>query len=149
MCKKMKKLFFVTTLLFFILSVGEALACSCKPPPAVKEALASADMVFQAKYDVEKKGKLTRKMLKVEKIWKGDLDNLILLEEISGRSKHVPKTSCDFNFNIDAEYLIYANKDFRDRFVITLCGRSKSIGKSAEDLKELGEPKKVFGSNNQ
>jgi hypothetical protein len=104
-----KKIFAV--IIFFLFHIP-ALGCVCASYPSVADSLKHFDAVFSAKFI-----SITDKKAKAEvfEVWKGNVTSEITM--LLGGSEYTPKgketikypfTSCDHEFKVGDEYLIYA-----------------------------------------
>lgn len=99
-------------------------------------------MLFKGKVSQLKKEKIKGEthsvaLLSVSETWKGIDETQVTV--------FTDWTSCQFNFEIGKEYLLYPNKLSGELNVID-CGRSAEIQMAANDLLELGkgeEPKNI------
>ena len=125
----------------------------CPPEPIVKNAVASADLVFSGEVVEEEfvdtdvdaggrpnKGKRRVVKVKVEKWWKGGNAREVLLH--TGFTKHpngmLVVLSEDFNFQNGEKYLVYAYE--RDGKLRTnSCTRTRKLADAKDDMRELSE----------
>jgi len=139
---KIKLLFAAATLLLW----GDAaLGCVCISIPNVADSLKKADAVFVGKVESisEKRAKL-----KVERVWKGKIPAEVVMlmggsvfEREGKEPIEFPFTSCDYEFDVGEQYLIYASSFGGNYYRTWVCTRTRGLQYAQEDLKELGEGK--------
>ncbi len=148
---------------FFFINVSSAFACLCDGVPTVAEELKGATAIFSGKYvSAEyKKGIVNelRKMqeemdgkkieyevlvlrFQVEKWWKGDLSNEVILVTDQTRASDGTTSvgGCGLGFEKGKRYLIYAYGNEKE-LGTNACTRTKSLKKAKNDLKQLGKGK--------
>lgn len=152
-----KLIFLITALLFF--SVNAYSSYRCIKPGTASQELESAAVVFSGKVIEQEYLKITDPSnsdfggerltvkLKVDRWWKGSIDNEIVLHtsEVRFLNGITSFFSEDFHFNFGESYLVYAFY-YKDAFRTNGCTRTKLLSKAEEDIKELGEgylPKKI------
>jgi hypothetical protein len=121
-------------------------ACDCGGPSSVKTEVQRQTVVFSGKVvniTNPNKGLIRSSAdpiditFEVYDAWKGEVGKkLIVHTAMSG-------ASCGFDFTPNEEYLVYANGD-KDRLQVGLCGRTKTLGSSSEDLQALGKGKAIL-----
>ncbi|MFN2393788.1 MAG: hypothetical protein ABR566_17725 [Pyrinomonadaceae bacterium] len=152
-----KPIFLITALLFF--SVNAYSFYRCIKPGTASQELKRAAVVFSGKV-IEKEylkitdpsdndfgGERLTIKIKVDKLWKGSIDNEIVLHtsEVKFPNGITSFMSEDFSFASGESYLIYAFY-YKNAFRTNGCTRTKLLSEAEEDLKELGEgylPKKL------
>lgn len=109
---------------------GFYVPCDCDPFLTTKEAYNISSAVFVGKaVDIAETGLYDQVVLSVEKLYKGGLQNMVLLE--------VEYTSCHVHFEIDQSYLVYAFQ-FEDGVYSTdMCARTKNIQQASLDIEML------------
>ena len=65
-------------------------------------------------------------------VWKGPLDETLLASTAAAGA------SCGFSFQEGHDYIVYARGEESD-LRVSLCSRTGSLSRAAEDLKQLGE----------
>jgi hypothetical protein len=124
------------------LIAGSAYACSCIAPGPPKESLEKAHAVFSGKVTkIEKVGDFQIAVtLDVEAAWKGiDKNEVVLYTANDG-------AACGYGFEKEKTYLIYAYQTKRGeekQLETNICTRTRLLAEAKEDLKELGEGKRV------
>ena len=128
---------FLTTLLFFILSLKTIFACSCVQLSSPRQALKESDAVLIGK--VTSIEPMDNNYLDVSlqtsvswKGWTGDIMN------VKTHSEGVP---CGFDFKVGEVYLVYANRLDDGSLHVSLCSRTKRSSYEQailDELKELG-----------
>lgn len=120
-----------------VLGVEGARACTCTYTPPFEVAYERSEAVFLGTVvDLQPvPGQyLVRATLQVDAYWKGE----------PGTSAHVVTSdwvgTCGFPFEIDRQYLIYADRDPTHGYSIHLCGRSHEPWVGDPDLVALGTP---------
>lgn len=111
------------------------MACDCYVPETAHEAQEKADAVFKGKVLQLKKEKIEGEtynvaLISVSETWKGIDDTQVTV--------FTDWTSCQFDFEVGKEYLLYPNKLNGELRVID-CGRSVEIQFAANDLLQLGK----------
>ncbi|HEX8398800.1 MAG TPA: hypothetical protein VF644_15310 [Pyrinomonadaceae bacterium] len=147
--KTYKLLFFITALLF--LSTPAVLAVECSRFGTPSEELKRATSVFSGKVTETQRRKITDRFdedfggerlyvkLKVDKWWKGNGNNEVILRTSTvyfpnGTSKQFGE---DFFFNTYQDYLVYAFY-YKGALRTSECTRTRELSKAGDDLKELG-----------
>lgn len=120
-------------------------ACSCLEPGPVIEELERSSAVFSGKVIemVDKnKNKLIRSSadpiavkFEVAEIWKGKSQTEIIVYT------ERDSASCGFEFDLDKEYLVYAN-EVEGELKVSLCSRTKLLSAAGTDIQELGKGEK-------
>lgn len=130
-------LFLYLTLFTFVVFSQPVLisACNCDVPDNVTEALDSADAVFKGKVIKLKEETINAEkydvaLISVSETWKGMVDSQVIV--------YTAWSSCQFDFEVGKEYLLYSYKH-TGKFEVINCGRSTEISYAQEDLLELGE----------
>ena len=113
---------------------SHVVACSCYVPDNASEALERSTAAFRGEvirlkvesidgrnYDVA--------LLSVSEIWKGIEDTQVMV--------YTNWSSCNFNFEIGEEYLLYPY-EHEGKLKVINCGRSAEVGVAQHDLTELG-----------
>ena len=143
----MKKILFITPILFFllVLNAQDALACSCLAPDPnksleqkVKEAVADSSAVFTARVlsvtPVPSEGNKIVK-LRLVKSWKGKLTKTITLTTGIGGG------DCGYFFEAGKTYLVYAYRDENKKLSTNICNRTGEAA-SNKDIAVLNKIKK-------
>ena len=79
----------------------------------------------------------SRLRVKVEKVWKGDVgDQIILITHNWNDGDAGSLDSCAYPFEVGTKYLIYADK-VRDELVASKCSRTRPANEAERDLNEL------------
>jgi hypothetical protein len=125
-----------------LLVAAAAYACSCAPPPSPKKSLEKAAAVFSGKVlKIEKDGEFELAVtFAVDQVWKGKEAKELVVR--TGTNDGI----CGYKFKKGASYLIYAHESTRDemKYLVTnICTRTAALADAQEDLKELGEGKKL------
>ncbi len=127
----MKKLLFLWLFLFGTLfaSLWNTYACSCVMPADPLTSLESSDAVFSWKVTRVSEGEQQNTILfDISKSWKGtDADTLQI--QTNNNS-----AACGYNFEKDAEYIVYAYKNQDDTLNVSLCSRTAELARAEEDV---------------
>jgi hypothetical protein len=76
--------------------------------------------------------------LLVDKLWKGKtVSEIILTTDVFRYGAISEITSCDFNFKVGEQYLIYAAPDQNGKLKRRVCGRTNYIKNATKDIKVL------------
>lgn len=135
----------LTIVVFLLLNVGTAEACTCAPPPSATESLGQSDAVFSGKVLKIKRIKSNDALaglwqvevvFAVNSSWKG-----VAKREISVFTAS-QSAACGYNFRKGMTYLVYADSS-QGKLVTSLCSRTRRVEDAREDLKELGAGKAV------
>lgn len=146
---KIKPLLLFTIL--FLFGVNTIPACDCRNLGTIAEEFNNTAAVFSGKViareyqnitdvsDYDFGNKVLTVRLKVDKWWRGSGSSEIVLRtgiaKVPGGTR---RNSCDFLFNAEESYLVFANFQ-KDWLKTRDCTRTKVLSKAGEDLKELGE----------
>jgi len=117
---------------------SSALACKCAPPLQPKKALKEATAVFSGKVvkiEIDKKTRMNRVSVEVEHVWKGIEKKKVVVQTFGSG------ITCGYGFKVGESYLIYCFRS--DQLSTNICTRTKPLDKAGDDIKELGEGKKV------
>lgn len=119
-----------------------ASACSCLPPPPPKKAMEQAAAAFSGKVTkIEPAGECEQAVtLEVAATWKGAGKKEVVLYTANDSA------ACGYGFVKGKSYLIYAHTAKRGEAKLletNICTRTALLADAKEDLKELGEGKKV------
>lgn len=146
---KMLLIFILLFPLTLNFSTTSSYACSCAQPGAPMDELAISDYVFSGKVKaiidpnkgsmVKSSADLLEVQFEVMDTWKGvnETEVIVFTERDSA--------SCGFNFNINEDYLVYAQNNNGEKKV-SLCSRTAQLTNASADLTELGvgeKPTKV------
>jgi hypothetical protein len=118
-----------------LLSVPEAIACSCMPWPPPLEALDEATAVFTGRIveatptDVERGFDYK---IEVHQVWKG-----VSSEHVFVNTDDV--AMCGLYMEVGKNYLVYAYGEPGDLWSHN-CSRSREVDFAAEDIAALGDP---------
>ncbi len=120
--------------IIFIANPVSVSACNCYIPENAIEGLEKSDAVFSGKVKNIKKAKVNGEtynavLIEVDKIWKGINESQSIV--------YTSWSSCQFEFEIGREYLLYSYKN-GDNYYVMNCGRSTDILNGKEDLELLG-----------
>ncbi|KGR90458.1 hypothetical protein CD30_11645 [Ureibacillus massiliensis 4400831 = CIP 108448 = CCUG 49529] len=125
----------------FNFTATEAYACSCAAPGSPTEELNMSTAVFSGKVikivdpnkdaEIQSSADLLEVQLKVKETWKGVDETIVTL--YTARES----ASCGFNFTLNEEYLVYANKS-DGALHVNLCSRTAPLIAATSDLEELG-----------
>jgi hypothetical protein len=113
---------------------GQYQACSCELPETPMEAYGQADAVVAAKVVQIEPGPLagtSMVTLDVQEYWKGQMGLGTKLRVASGR------TSCDFIYFQDAEYLLFLKKGPQGYYFADRCSRSGELFFKQYDVEQL------------
>ncbi|MCJ8331263.1 MAG: hypothetical protein HRT89_24975 [Lentisphaeria bacterium] len=121
-------------LIFLALLIWQPLqACECDELPKAKAALEESEAVFTAKvvqiYN-DHNGWKIKYFLEIIHWWKGVIRKDIII---------MGGTKCDFKFEENKDYLIYAAGEFE--YSTTICTRTRLLKDAGDDLKVLGKGK--------
>ena len=127
-----------------ILAPALAAACSCAPPPPPREALKGSTAVFSGKVVEVKRHDDFRLAVEfaAEESWKGiDARKVVVYTANNG-------AACGVNFEKGKRYLVYATEvpqgdEGKKALSTNLCTRTAKLADAKEDLKDLGEGKKI------
>jgi preprotein translocase subunit SecG len=119
---------------FIIAQPGKAAACSCAFPDNATDAMEQASAVIQGKVlsireETINKEKYNVALIQVEKSWKGNVDSQVKV--------YTSWSSCQFDFIVDEEYLLYPY-EHEGKLKVINCGRSAEISLAEADLITLG-----------
>lgn len=136
----------LSVVLFFsvLLMIGpsKAAACSCAPPPAMKEDLQMKTAVFAGKVMsigthagsvLRSSSAPVKVQLQVYRVWKGDLTAETVI--------YTPRdsASCGYEgFAVGSEFLVFATGS-AERLETNLCTRTKPLATAQGDLAALGD----------
>lgn len=117
-------------------------ACSCAPPPRPKKALEQAAAVISGKVTkVEDAGEGEKVVaIEIAASWKGGEEKEITLYTANNSA------ACGYDFKKGTSYLVYAHMVKRGEVKVlgtNICTRTALLTEAKEDLKELGEGKKI------
>ncbi|BDH62463.1 hypothetical protein MTP04_25930 [Lysinibacillus sp. PLM2] len=125
----------------FNFTATETYACSCAAPGTPTEELNRSTAVFSGEVikivdpnkdaDIQSSADLLEVQLKVKETWKGVDETVVTL--YTARES----ASCGFNFTLNEEYLVYANKS-EDALQVNICSRTAPLMTATSDLEELG-----------
>lgn len=134
----------LAVILFLLLDVGVARACSCMPPPPAAQALTQSDAVFSGRVIKIKRVKSRNSqdeplqemevVLEVNSSWKGAERKRVTVFTAS------QSAACGYSFRKGVTYLVYAN-DSQGKLVASICSRTKRLKDARDDLGELGSGK--------
>ena len=119
-----------------------AAACSCIPSPPPKKALEQASAVFAGKVTkIEPAGDAEKAVtIEIVKTWKGDHGKSVTLYTANDGA------ACGYAFKKGESYLVYAHlvkRGEEKQLETNICTRTARLADAKEDLKELGEGKKL------
>jgi hypothetical protein len=116
--------------------------CSCVPPPPVEDLLGGETAIFSGtvkkitnekrEAPIQSSADQVAVLVEVDRVWQGVEDSQVTLYTA------ISSASCGFEFQVDTEYLIYANEN-EDGFDVSLCSRTAKLTDAQEDLDILGE----------
>ncbi len=157
----MKHLRLMYFFIFFFINVSSTFACLCDRTPSVAEELKGATAIFSGKYvsgeyrkgivnefrrmeeEIDGK-KIEYEVLvlrfQVEKWWKGNLSNEVILVTDQTRASDGTTSvgDCGLGFEKGQRYLIYAYGK-ENELGTDACTRTKKLKRAKADLKQLGE----------
>jgi len=136
----MTRLFILpSTLLALVFTVNHtAFACSCVPPPEPKKALEGSVAVFSGKVtkvEIDEKKFRKEVTIEVQTVWKGAEKKTLVVGTASQGSL------CGYSFKKGESYLLYCYG--KKSLSTNICSRTKLLSKAGDDIKELGDGKKV------
>jgi len=120
-----------------------ASACSCLRPPEAPVALAGSTAVFLGKVTAIERGKTGLQItIEVDRAWKGIATKTVSLNTAPDDGM------CGYHFEIGKSYLVYANGDKpkegeQPKLSTNICTRTCHIDQAGDDLKAIGEGKKI------
>jgi hypothetical protein len=134
----MNKMFSLLLVVVTILVVQpqQASACNCALPDNAVSAMEQASRVIQGKVISLREVKLSGNemmnvaLIEVAKSWKGNVDSQVKI--------YTSWTSCQFDFVVGEEYLLYPYEN-EGRLEVINCSRSAEISQAKQDLLELGD----------
>jgi len=138
----MRSLLLVLTALLS-LSAKPVQACSCLRPPEAPVALKEAGAVFVGKVTgIEREKDGLRVTMEVDRAWKGITAKSVIVKTASDSAM------CGYNFEIGKSYLVYthatkAADGKQPELATNICTRTCHIDQAADDLKAIGEGKKI------
>jgi len=114
-------------------------ACSCIRPPDAPVALAGSTAVFVGKVTAIARGKDGLQVtVEVDRAWKGITAKTVNVSTAENGA------ACGFGFEMGKSYLIYASGEGKQPKLSTnLCTRTCHIDQAGDDLKAIGEGKKI------
>lgn len=118
-------------------------ACSCIRPPEAPIALAASTAVFLGKVTAIERGKNSLQVtIEVDRAWKGITTKTVNISTAENGA------ACGYHFEIGKSYLIYAHGDKpkegeQPKLSTNICTRTCHIDQAADDLKAIGEGKKI------
>lgn len=121
-----------------------AIACRCIQPPPPAEALTKASAVLVGKVTaLDRDNQGVAVTIEVDRAWKGITAKTIIVRTNQGTG-----ADCGFPFEMGKSYLVYTNspqaKEGEQPTLSTnTCTRTCHIDQAADDLKALGEGKKI------
>lgn len=134
------------SLLWFLTSAGQALACSCVQPGSPTEELGKFDAVFtgtvflvQHSYDPNAMSVTPEDRstigINVSTVWKGAVHEVTYIT--------TPPTggSCGYTFVAGEEYIVYASDSFYgdDSYTAAICSRTALLSAAQADIDALGD----------
>lgn len=135
--------FLVLATIFVLLSFESVSACWCDRKPAdtepmfraaVSEAVKESNAVFVGEIMEQKRSRLR---VKVEKVWKGEVGEEIILITHNWNDGDIGAIdSCAYPFEVGTKYLIYTDK-VRGELVTSKCSRTRPANEAERDLNEL------------
>ncbi|MEI5906802.1 hypothetical protein WAK64_06985 [Bacillus spongiae] len=143
----MKKLLMVGFFLIIssIVYPQNSLACSCVAPGDVQTELNRNQAVFTGKVEKVRSRLLSNHSsvtFSVHQAWKGIDEKTITINTPTHSS------ACGFTFIEGAEYLVFAFENDSGTLETSICSRTKTTAKAAEDLMFLGDGEVSFNDHN-
>lgn len=118
------------------LSVQAAYGCECLVKGSPRKELKKAKAVFVGEVvEAGVGGKSSSYKFRVERYWKGERDELIVVSGAYG--------TCSVPFAIGQRWLVYAYDDERGGLMCDICTRTTPLADADSDLKALGKSKPV------
>ncbi|KAB2334462.1 hypothetical protein F7731_14705 [Cytobacillus depressus] len=141
LCNKSRGLFCLTGILIILMFVNPssiAMACDCNIPKNANEALEKAAAVFRGEVLQLTEEKINGEsysvaLISVSEIWKG-------IEESQVRVYTEKGSSCQFDFEVGKEYLLYSY-EYNGMLKVINCSRCAEVKYANQDLLELGKGK--------
>jgi len=142
--KKTRLILIAIPLLLLIRS--EAYGCKCGQP-TIESSFEKVPLIFTG--EVIKLDPF-RAVLKVEKMWKGELTEEIVLLTGGRRDTggNVVVNSCDFRYALGERYLVYASGSGNE-LKASVCSRTRRLEVAADDLRVLERLKQAREERNQ
>jgi len=132
------------TLIATLVMTASADACRCRPSPPPAEALAAASAVLVGKViKLERNDHGVLATIEVDRAWKGVTQKSVIIHTSQGTG-----ADCGYPFQMGKSYLIYTNspppgEGEQAKLSTNTCTRTCPIDQAADDLKAIGEGKKV------
>jgi hypothetical protein len=102
--------------------------------------LRSADAVFVGRVIEQSETGLTT--FYVAAVWKGKLDKTTKLRTLDVEGDFTIYSTCDYQFVLNEEYLIYAYYNDKHELKTGICTRTRSIFEAGDDFDVLGKGKR-------
>jgi len=121
-----------------------AIACRCIQPPPPAEALTKASAVLVGKVTaLERDNQGVAATIEVDRAWKGVTARTVVVRTNKGTG-----ADCGFPFEMGKSYLVYTNspqakEGEQPKLSTNTCTRTCHIDQAADDLKAIGEGKKI------
>jgi hypothetical protein len=143
----MKRGFLVLYMLMFVFIMfisfapNSVYACSCAMSPSVQEELQRKTAVFSGKVVklsgsgkgfIRSSADPVAVTFEVDQVWKGEVKPKLIVNTA------MSSASCGYEFQMNTDYLVYANSDGNGKQTTIICDRTKPIADSTEDLAVLG-----------
>ncbi|MDQ3713618.1 MAG: hypothetical protein M3388_15535 [Acidobacteriota bacterium] len=143
----MKKLILAVTIILSPLFYNTALGCSCPTIGATSEQIRAARLedfnsavaIFSGEVVELEENKVK---FKVEKIWKGDLDDeIVMVIQLKKDNGKYVRTSCDYYYELGEKYLVYAygTSDELTTYQCTRTTTFKNVELVEQEIKGLNE----------
>ena len=124
-----------------LMLANQAYACSCDGERTVKEQLRSADAVFVGRVIEQSKTGLTT--FHVAAVWKGNTGKTAKLRTLEVQKDFIIYSTCDYQFVLNEEYLVYAYYNDKHELKTSICTRTTSLFEAGDDFDVLGKVKRL------
>jgi len=118
---------------------GSVLACECKPSSSVDREFSESKAVFAGEVvSIDKSTSIALITFKVEKSWKGDRSETIVIRTDNGGK------ACGYIFTKGERYLVYATET-KGALWTSICSRTVDSKSADEDVKKLNSRTQDLG----
>jgi len=126
--------------LVLVLSAEVGHACSCVRTRMTLDGILRHDIVFVGRvFRIEETQDFNKVVyFQVSEVWKGDLDELVVV------ATHYNSAGCGVDFEMDEYFFVTADDGQKYRFLADRCSRTDRLDRAERQLALLGDPTKVF-----